>query len=189
MCVGQDVADGKSSRPWAMHGQPPRRPPGPSTEYPSSHSSSGPNSRTLSIPTLKSDHWSIFKVRMHIMWRMALIPYFESRSVVDFTYRKGGLCGLCSRPSPGSAFIYTKISARPRSGFYLHKECRAGEIWILSTQRIPRGRGSDVDLHKRFMGPCFNDNLLSKMSAIVKTISALRALFLKKLFPKDSNLG
>ena len=74
-------------------------------------------------------------------------------------------------------------------GFYLHKECRAGEIWILSTQRIPRGRGSDVDRHKGFMGPCFNDNLLSKMSAIVKTISALRALVLQKLFTKDSNLG
>ena len=74
-------------------------------------------------------------------------------------------------------------------GFYLHKECRAGEIWILSTQRIPRGRGSDVDLHKRFMGPCFNDNVLSKMSAIVKTIPALRALVLQKLFPNDSNLG
>ena len=73
--------------------------------------------------------------------------------------------------------------------YVVHKECRAGEIWILSTQRIPRGRGSDVDLHKRFMGPCFNDNVLSKMSAIVKTIPALRALVLQKLFPKDSNLG
>ena len=35
--VGKDVADGKTSRPWAMHGQPPRRPPGPSTEYPHDH--------------------------------------------------------------------------------------------------------------------------------------------------------
>ena len=41
--------------------------------------------------------------------------------------------------------------------------------------------GSDVDLHKRFMGICFNDNVLSKMSAIVKTIFALRALVLQNL--------
>ena len=33
LCVDGDVADGKSSRPWAMHGQPPGRPPGRSTEY------------------------------------------------------------------------------------------------------------------------------------------------------------
>ena len=66
-------------------------------------------------------------------------------------------------------------------GFYLHKECRAGEIWILSTQRIPRGRGSDVDLHKRFMGPWFNTNLVSTMGAIVNTSSALRALALQNL--------
>ena len=87
-------------------------------------------------------------------------------------------------------------------GFHLHKERGAAEVGILSTQRMSRGRdldfiyatnsarpGSDVDLHKRFMGPCFNDNVLSKMSAIVKTISALRALVLQKLFPNDSNLG
>ena len=79
--MGEDVADGKSSRPWAMHGQPPGRPPGPSTEYPHDHPSSG----TLPIPTLKIDDWSIFKVGMGIIWRLALIPYFESRSVVDFT--------------------------------------------------------------------------------------------------------
>ena len=42
--------------------------------------------------------------------------------------------------SAGSDFIYTKSFARPRSGFYLHKEFRPAEILILSTQRIPRGR-------------------------------------------------
>ena len=31
---------------------------------------------------------------LSIICRMALIPYFESRSVVDFTYRKRGLWGL-----------------------------------------------------------------------------------------------
>ena len=73
-------------------------------------------------------------------------------------------------------------------GFYLHKDFGAAEVGILSTQRMSRGRdldfisatnsarpGSDVDLHKRFMGICFNDNVLSKMSAIVKTIFAMRA--------------
>ena len=66
-------------------------------------------------------------------------------------------------------------------GFYLHKDFGATEVGILSTQRMSRGRdldfiyatnfarpGSDVDLHKRFMGTCFNDNVLSKMSVIVK---------------------
>ena len=66
-------------------------------------------------------------------------------------------------------------------GFYLHKECRAGEIWILSTQRISRGRGSDVDLQKRSMGSFLNDNVLRTIRAVVKTISALRALVLQKL--------
>ena len=40
---------------------------------------------TLPIFTFKIDHSSIFKVEMDIIWRLALIPYFESRSVVDFT--------------------------------------------------------------------------------------------------------
>ena len=73
-----------------MHGQPPGRPPGPSTDYPHDHPSSG----TLPIPTLKIDDWSIFKVGMGITWRPALIPYFESRSVVDFAYRKEGFGGF-----------------------------------------------------------------------------------------------
>ena len=102
-------------------------------------------------------------------WR--LFPIWKSDSRLNLLNGKVGLWGFDAdrRPSPGSDFIYTKISARPRSGFYLQKECRAGEVWILFTQRIPRGRGSDVDLHKRFMGPCFDDNLWSKMSATVKT--------------------
>ena len=57
--MGEDVADGKSSRPWAMHGQPPGRPPGPSTEYPSSY----PSSCILPIPSLKIDkEWTLYGV-------------------------------------------------------------------------------------------------------------------------------
>ena len=65
-------------------------------------------------------------------------------------------------------------------GFHLHKELGAAEVRISSTQRMSRGRdldfiyatnsarpGSDVDLHKRFMGICFNDNLLRKMNTIM----------------------
>ena len=76
-------------------------------------------------------------------------------------------------------------------GFYLHKDFRAVEVGILSTQRMSRGRdldfiyatnsarlGSDVDLHKRFMGPWFNTKLVSRMRCIVNIASALRALFL-----------
>ena len=79
-------------------------------------------------------------------------------------------------------------------GFYLHKDFGAAEVGILCTQRMSRGRdldfiyatnsarpGSDVDLHKRFMGICFSDKLLRNMSAVMKTISALRALVLQKL--------
>ena len=74
-------------------------------------------------------------------------------------------------------------------GFYLHKDFGAAEVGILSTQRMSRGRdldfiyatdsarpGSDVNLHKRFMGPWSDTKLMSKMGAIVKTTSALRAL-------------
>ena len=64
--MGEDVADGKSSRPWAMHGQPPGRPAGPSNSY------------TLPVHPLKIEHWSIFKEGMDIIWRLALIPHFES---------------------------------------------------------------------------------------------------------------
>ena len=39
--------------------------------------------------------------------------------------------------------------------------------------------GSDVDLHKRFMGRWFNTNLVSTVGAIVNTTSALRALVLQ----------
>ena len=79
-------------------------------------------------------------------------------------------------------------------GFYLHKDFGAAEVGILSTQRMSRGRdldfiyatnsarpGSDVDLHKRFMGPWFNTKLLSRMAAIVNTTSALRAPVLQNL--------
>ena len=76
-------------------------------------------------------------------------------------------------------------------GFFLHKDFGSAEVGILSTQRMSRGRdldfiyatnsarpGSDVDLHKRFMGPWFNTKLVSRMRCIVNIASALRALFL-----------
>ena len=81
-------------------------------------------------------------------------------------------------------------------GFYLHKDFGAAEVGILPTctQRMSRGRdldfiyatnsarpGSDVDLHKRFMGPWFNTNLVSRMGTMVNTTSALRALVLQNL--------
>ena len=74
-------------------------------------------------------------------------------------------------------------------GFFLHKDFGAAEVRILSTQRMSRGRdldfiyatnsarpGSDVDLHKRFMGPWFNTRLASRMGARVNATFALRAL-------------
>ena len=160
-----------------MHGQPPGRPSGPSTEYPRSHSRSRSRSHTLSIPDVKIDHWLSFKKGMSIIWRVALIPYLESRSLVDFTQRKRGLWGLWSRPSPGSDFMYRKNLARPRSGFYLHKEFRAAEIRILSTQRISRGRGPILST-QTFYGACFKKHLLRKMSAIL----------IVKIFPRCARL-
>ena len=77
-------------------------------------------------------------------------------------------------------------------GFYLHKDFGAAEVGILSTQRMSRGRdldfiyatnsarpGSDVDLHKRFMGPWSNAKLVSRMGAIGSRTFALRALVLQ----------
>ena len=83
--------------------------------------------------------------------------------------------------------MHTKNLARPRSGFYLHKEFRAAEIRILSKQRIPRGRGPILSTQTCYED-CLNKNLLRKMSAIVKTISALRALVPKKLLRTMSEL-
>ena len=80
LCVVEDVADGKSSRPWAMHGKPPARPAGPSIEYVPIIPFLPPP-----VPFLKIEHWLIFKEKMGIRRRLALIPYFEKRSVVDFT--------------------------------------------------------------------------------------------------------
>ena len=77
-------------------------------------------------------------------------------------------------------------------GFYLQKDFGAAEVGILCTQRMSRGQdldfiyatnsarpGSDVDLHKRFMGPWLNTKLVSRMGARVNTTSALRALVLR----------
>ena len=123
---------------------------------------------------------------MGIRRRLALIPYLERRFVVDFTQRKGRALGALTPTVSGI-------------GFYLHKDFGAAEVGILSTQRMSRGRdldfiyatnsarpGSDVDLHKRFMGPWFNTNLVSRMGAIVNTISALRALVLQNLLRTTS---
>ena len=56
---------------------------------------------------------------------------------------------------------WVSLVARPRSGFYLRNEFRAAGVRFY--------------LHKRLMAACFNQNLLSKMGAVVNTISALRA--------------
>ena len=82
-------------------------------------------------------------------------------------------------------------------GFYLHKDFGAAEVGILSTitQRMSRGQyldfiyapnsarpGSNFYLHIRSMGPVLiriYKNLGSRMGAVVKTISALRALVLQ----------
>ena len=47
--------------------------------------------------------------------------------------------------------------------------------------RNPARPGSDVDLHKGFVEPWFNTNLVSRMGTIVNTTSALRALVLQNL--------
>ena len=66
--MGEDVADGKSSRPWAMHGKPPGRPAGPSIEYtpivPLLPPLTYPPERALdgawrSFPISKGDQWLI----------------------------------------------------------------------------------------------------------------------------------
>ena len=72
-------------------------------------------------------------------------------------------------------------------GFFVHKELGAAEIGILSTQRRSCGRGPILST-QTFYGACFNTNLLRKMSAIVKTISSLRALVLKNLLRTMSEL-
>ena len=79
-------------------------------------------------------------------------------------------------------------------GFYLHKDLGAAEVGILSTRRMPRGRdpdfiyatnsarpGSDFLSPQTFYPAWFNKNLVSKMSAIVNTTSAPRALVLQNL--------
>ena len=89
-------------------------------------------------------------------------------------------------------------------GFYAHKELGAAEIGILSTQRMSRGRDPDFNIilstqrtprgsgpilsTQTFYGACFKKNLLNKMRYIVNTISALRALVLKRLLRKMSEL-
>ena len=73
-------------------------------------------------------------------------------------------------------------------GFYLHKDFGAAEVGILSTQRMSRGRdldfiyatnsarpGSDVDLHKRFMGPWFNTKSVRQISTILSSQNNFRA--------------
>ena len=105
-----------------MPGQPPGRPAGPSIEYfPIAHYLYPP------VPSLKIVHLSILIEETGIRWRRALIPYFERRSVVDFTLRKGRALGA-SKPTVSGV------------GFYLHKDFGAAEVGILSTQRMSRGR-------------------------------------------------
>ena len=71
------------------------------------------------------------------------------------------------RRGRGRDFIYTKNVAQPRSGFYLRDEFRAAGVRCLSPQT--------------FDGAWFNNNLVSKMSDVANTTSALRALVLQNL--------
>ena len=72
--------------------------------------------------------------------------------MIDFKRRSGTLHRIWRGiASAGSDFIYTKSFARPRSGFYLHKEFRPAEILILSTQRISRGRDPNFLYTKNFI--------------------------------------
>ena len=68
----------------AMYGKPPGRPAGPSIEYFPIILLPVPP-----VPFWKTDHWSMFTAGMGIRRRLALIPYLERRSVVDFILRKG----------------------------------------------------------------------------------------------------
>ena len=114
---------------------------------------------------------------------MALIPYFESRSVVDFSTilltEKEGFGGFEAdrlrdrllytqrfRRGRGRDFIYTKNVARPRSGFYLRNEFRAAGVRFYL---------------KTFYGACFHTNLVGRMGVVVITTSALRTLVLQTL--------
>ena len=134
--MGEDVSDGKSSRPWAMHGKPPGRP---------ARRLNIPHSCPLPSPTRSQaqpiDHWSIFKEGLGISRRLALIPYLERRFVVDFTLRKGRALGASKPTVSGIGFYLHKDFGAAEVGILSKRECRAAEIWILSTQRIPRGRG------------------------------------------------
>ena len=68
---------------------------------------------------------------------MALIPYFGSRSVVDFTSKETKALGALKPTVSGI-------------GFYVHKELGAAEVGILSTQRISCGRDPDFIYTKNF---------------------------------------
>ena len=140
MCVGEDAADGKSSRPWAMHGKPPGRPAGPSIEYPSIifRSSIDDTPRAFfeksiigrfsdkewtldgvwrSFPIPKGDPWLILhrgKVRL---------GGFEADRLRDRLFSTQRF-----RRGRGQDFIYTKNVARPRFGFYLRNEFRAAGV-------------------------------------------------------------
>ena len=90
----------------------------------------------MSIPYLKIAHLSILIEETGIRWRRALIPYFERRSVVDFTLRKGRALGA-SKPTVSGI------------GFYQDKERGVAGVGILSTQRMSRGRGHRLLAPKR----------------------------------------
>ena len=74
---------------------------------------------------------------------MALIPYFESRSVVDFYLKETRALGALKPTVSGIGFYLHKDLDAAEVGIlsYLHEEFRAAENGISSTQRIPRGRG------------------------------------------------
>ena len=72
-------------------------------------------------------------------------PFLKIVECSSFQYGTGA-GGFPADRRRGRDFIYTKISVRPRSGFYLHKESRAGEILDLIYATTFARPGSDVDL-------------------------------------------
>ena len=148
--MGEDVADGKSSRPWAMHGQPPGRPPGLTTEYSRSHPRSHSSSHTLFlflfwksiIGRLSNRVWALYGV-----WRSFPILKFDPWLIsLKGNEGFGGfeadrlrdriLCTQRTWRGRDRDFIYTKNVAQPRSGFYLHNEFRAAGVRFCLQKRF-----------------------------------------------------
>ena len=134
MC--EDVSYGKISRPWAMLGFRPARPRGSGVRDPRSCPRSCASSCTPPFPLSKSIIGRIYvkemKVMGAILMKMADFLKGNAFCVADFPISylklvhwsifKEEMSENENSARPRCDFIYTKNSARPGSGFYLHKE-------------------------------------------------------------------